>query len=74
MSASTRRSAVFLDKDGTLIRNIPYNVDPAQIFLIPHALSACAALPRSGFDLVVVSNQSGIARGLFLELDGRRHT
>lgn len=67
MSAGTHAPAVFLDKDGTLIRNIPYNVDPAQIRLMPHALSACAALHRAGFRLVIVSNQSGVARGLFAE-------
>ncbi|RIK74712.1 MAG: HAD family hydrolase [Planctomycetota bacterium] len=58
--------AVFLDKDGTLVNDVPYNVDPSQISLAPGA----AALPRlveAGYRLVVVSNQSGVARGYFDE-------
>lgn len=59
--------AVFLDKDGTLIKNVPYNVDPALIRLMPGALDGLAALHNAGYLLVVVSNQSGVARGLFPE-------
>jgi D-glycero-D-manno-heptose 1,7-bisphosphate phosphatase len=59
------RPAVFLDKDGTLIVDIPYNVDPDWIELTPDARSACQALHASGYALVVVTNQSGVARGLF---------
>ena len=56
---------VFLDKDGTLVEDVPYNVDPARIRL---AAGAAAGLPRlaaAGFRLAVVSNQSGVARGYF---------
>lgn len=59
------KPAVFLDKDGTLIVDVPYNVDPARIVLAPQAREGCEALIRAGFALVVVTNQSGIARGLF---------
>lgn len=61
----THRRAVFVDKDGTLIEDVPYNVDPHRLRFMPHALSALAALQRAGFALVIASNQSGIARGLF---------
>lgn len=57
--------AAFLDKDGTLIEDVPYNVDPARIRLAPGAGEGLAALHAAGFRLVVVSNQSGVARGLF---------
>lgn len=57
--------AAFLDKDGTLIVDVPYNVDPALIALAPGAREGAAALHAAGYALVVVTNQSGIARGLF---------
>jgi D-glycero-D-manno-heptose 1,7-bisphosphate phosphatase len=59
------RAAVFIDKDGTLIENVPYNVDPQQLRFMPHALSALAALQDAGYALVIATNQSGLARGLF---------
>ncbi|MCC6492071.1 MAG: HAD family hydrolase [Pirellulales bacterium] len=60
------RPAVFLDKDGTLVDDVPYNVEPARIVLAPGA-AALARLVDAGFLLVVVSNQSGVARGYFSE-------
>jgi D-glycero-D-manno-heptose 1,7-bisphosphate phosphatase len=57
--------AVFLDKDGTLIDDVPYNVNPRRIQLAPGAMEGAGLLAEAGFALVVVSNQSGIARGLF---------
>src|SRR4029079_19381372 len=59
--------AVFLDKDGTLINDVPYNVDPALIELAPRAAEGAALLAQAGYALVVVSNQSGVARGMFAE-------
>jgi histidinol-phosphate phosphatase family protein len=59
--------AVFLDKDGTLVEDIPYNVDPDRIRLAPGAAEGAVLLAEAGFTLVVVSNQSGVARGLFAE-------
>lgn len=57
--------AVFLDKDGTLVDNVPYNVDPAQLRLTPKAIEGLGLLQHHGWSLVLVSNQSGLARGLF---------
>jgi D-glycero-D-manno-heptose 1,7-bisphosphate phosphatase len=62
-----RRSAAFLDKDGTVLRDVPYNVDPAHMELAPSAAVALRSLQRRGFALIVVSNQSGVARGYFSE-------
>jgi histidinol-phosphate phosphatase family protein len=59
--------AVFIDKDGTLIDDVPYNVDPDLIRLSRGAGEGAAQLAESGYAIVVVSNQSGIARGLFDE-------
>jgi histidinol-phosphate phosphatase family protein len=57
--------AVFLDKDGTLIENVPYNVDPARVRPLPGVLPGLRMLARAGFALVVVSNQPGVALGRF---------
>jgi D-glycero-D-manno-heptose 1,7-bisphosphate phosphatase len=58
------RPAVFLDRDGTLIEDVGYPRDPEAVRLLEGAPEALAALRRAGFALVVVSNQSGIGRGL----------
>jgi rfaE bifunctional protein nucleotidyltransferase chain/domain len=58
---------VFIDKDGTLVSDVPYNVDVARIELSAGAGEALALLQQAGYALVVVSNQSGVARGLFAE-------
>ena len=63
------RPAVFVDKDGTVARDVPYNVDPARVQLTRGAGSALRRLVQAGFSLVVVSNQSGVARGYFAEQD-----
>src|SRR5690606_25930464 len=60
-------TAVLMDKDGTLVEDVPYNVDPARIRLAPGAPAALRRLGRAGYPIVVVSNQSGVARGLFPE-------
>jgi histidinol-phosphate phosphatase family protein len=61
------RKAVFLDKDGTLVEDLPYNVDPDRMTLGRGVLPGLRALAGTGYRLVVVSNQSGVARGLFGE-------
>jgi histidinol-phosphate phosphatase family protein len=62
-----RRAAVFLDKDGTLVVDVPYNVELERIRLTDRALEGLQALHAAGYLLIVVSNQSGVARGLFQE-------
>jgi histidinol-phosphate phosphatase family protein len=59
------KPAVFIDKDGTLVDNIPYNVDPEQIRLAPGAGECIAALHSREIPVFVVSNQPGVALGLF---------
>ena len=59
--------AIFLDRDGTIIRDEDYLRDPARITMLPGALEALANLRARGFSLVVITNQSGIARGLIGE-------
>jgi D-glycero-D-manno-heptose 1,7-bisphosphate phosphatase len=61
--------AVFLDRDGTLNVNTGYVGDPRKVRLVPHAAEGVRALVDAGFAAVVVSNQSGIARGFFSEAD-----
>lgn len=58
-------AAVLLDKDGTLLEDVPYNVDPALMRFTPGAAEALAVLAAHGFRLFVVSNQSGVALGRF---------
>jgi histidinol-phosphate phosphatase family protein len=59
--------AIFLDKDGTLVHDVPCNDDPARIRLRHDAGPALAWLQRQGYRLVLVSNQAGVARGVFEE-------
>jgi D-glycero-D-manno-heptose 1,7-bisphosphate phosphatase len=61
--------AVFLDKDGTLVVDIPYNVDPEKVRLTQGAAEALGALAAADYRLIVVSNQSGVAHGYFDEDD-----
>lgn len=56
--------AVFFDRDDTLIRNIPYLGDPKQVRLLPGVRRALQRLSAQGFLLFIVSNQSGVGRGL----------
>lgn len=56
--------AVFLDRDGTLVEDPGYLSEPEQIRLLPGAADAVSALSSAGALVIVVTNQSGIARGL----------
>jgi D-glycero-D-manno-heptose 1,7-bisphosphate phosphatase len=60
-------SAVFLDRDGTLIEEVGYLDRPGRVQLYPWAGDAIRALNRAGVRVVMVTNQSGIARGFFDE-------
>ncbi|SDE36634.1 D-glycero-alpha-D-manno-heptose-1,7-bisphosphate 7-phosphatase [Paraburkholderia lycopersici] len=59
------RPAVFLDKDGTLLEDVPHNVDPSRMRFAPGAARALALLARTQLPLFVVSNQRGVALGRF---------
>lgn len=68
MSSSVKRAAVFLDRDGTLIRDVKYLCAVEQIEILPGAAAALLLLRAHGFKLVVVTNQSAVARGRLSEL------
>ena len=63
------RGAVFLDRDGTLVRETGYLRDPAELELLPGVAAALRDLAAADLPLVVISNQSGIGRGMFREAD-----
>jgi D-glycero-D-manno-heptose 1,7-bisphosphate phosphatase len=65
----TNLRAVFMDRDGTLIEDAEYLADPEGVKIIPGAPEALVGLRERGFALVVVSNQSGIGRGLITPED-----
>ena len=64
-----KQAAVFFDRDNTLILNDGYLGDPAGVKLAPGAADAVARAHELGYLVVVVSNQSGVARGMFTEAD-----
>lgn len=63
------RAAVLLDKDGTVLDDVPYNVDPARMRLAPGAAAALRLLGGLGLPLLVVTNQPGVAHGLHTEAE-----
>jgi histidinol-phosphate phosphatase family protein len=56
--------AVLFDRDGTLVHDVPYNADPGAVAPVPQAARSVARLRSAGLRVGVVSNQSGVARGL----------
>ena len=64
-----RRPAAFLDRDGTIIEDVHYIARPDQVRLIDGASHAIRRLNRAGWAVVVITNQSGIGRGLLTESD-----
>ena len=62
-----KKIAVFLDRDGTVSEEVSYISDPNMLRLIPRAAEAIRLINESGLMAVVVTNQSGIARGYFTE-------
>jgi histidinol-phosphate phosphatase family protein len=67
--AVQKRLAVFLDRDGTINADPGYLSRPEQLRLLPNAAEGLALLKRAGLLLVVVSNQSGVGRGLIRQED-----
>jgi D-glycero-D-manno-heptose 1,7-bisphosphate phosphatase len=61
------RPAVFLDRDGTIIEDVGYLRDLSQIDLLPWSADAIGQLNAAGFAVVLITNQSGVARGYFDE-------
>ena len=61
------KGIVFLDRDGTLIEEVGYLSDPRQVREIPGAAESLLRLIQGGFLLAVVSNQAGLAKGIFGE-------
>jgi histidinol-phosphate phosphatase family protein len=70
-TSSVHRTAplVLLDKDGTLIEDLPYNVDPRRIRFAPGAREAVRIWADRGWRIAIVTNQSGVARGYFTLAD-----
>jgi histidinol-phosphate phosphatase family protein len=62
--AFARPAAVLFDRDGTLVADVPYNGDPGRVVAMPGAREAVGRLRAAGVPTAVVSNQSGVARGL----------
>ncbi len=63
----TFERAVFLDRDGTIIEEVGYLDRPERIEFFPWTIDAIRVLNRAGLAVVLVSNQSGVARGFFTE-------
>jgi D-glycero-D-manno-heptose 1,7-bisphosphate phosphatase len=61
------KTAVFLDRDDTIIRDVPYLNDPQAIQLLPGAAEAIRRLNETHIPVIMITNQSGIARGLLTE-------
>ena len=64
MPETTGALAVLFDRDGTLVVDVPYNGDPARVRPVRGAREAVARLRTAGVPTAVVSNQSGVGRGL----------
>ncbi len=65
------RKAVFFDRDGTLMKDVGYCSDPADVELLEGVAELLPALKNAGFRLVIITNQSGIGRGYFSEANFR---
>jgi D-glycero-D-manno-heptose 1,7-bisphosphate phosphatase len=68
-SPNESRPAVFLDRDGTLMRDVDYCGDPKDVEVFPQAREALHRLKEHGYKLVIITNQSGIGRGYFDETE-----
>ena len=65
MRRSQAVEAVLFDRDGTLLIDVPYNGDPAAVRPVPGARLGVDRLRRAGLPVGIVTNQSGLARGLY---------
>jgi D-glycero-D-manno-heptose 1,7-bisphosphate phosphatase len=71
MTPNESAAAVFLDRDGTLMREVNYCADPKQVEILPGVTEALLRLKAGGYKLIVISNQAGIGRGYFTEAQYR---
>jgi D-glycero-D-manno-heptose 1,7-bisphosphate phosphatase len=71
LSPNELSPAVFLDRDGTIMRDVNYCADPAAVEIFPGVTAALRKLRDAGFKIVVITNQSGIGRGYFTEQEYR---
>lgn len=69
MGSGGKRRALFLDRDGVINEEVGYLSRSADVRFVPGIFSLCRAAQRHGYIIVVVTNQSGIARGLYTELE-----
>ncbi len=65
MMSTLGRSAIFIDRDGTLIEDRDYLHKPEEVVFFPGAVSALAAAAKEDFTIVMITNQSGVGRGYF---------
>jgi len=72
MSGTARLPPIFLDRDGTIVEEVGYLSALEQMRLIPGAADAIRAAKAAGRLVVVITNQSGVARGMFTEEFARR--
>lgn len=72
MKKYAARRAVFFDKDGTIVEDLPYNVDTSRIRFLPGTMEGFTALHAAGYLLFVITNQPGAALGYYTEKDIRR--
>src|SRR5205809_6016975 len=63
--SETLSPAVFIDRDGTIMEDCVYCSDPKNVKIFPGVREALRRLKSNGFKLIIITNQSGIGRGLF---------
>jgi D-glycero-D-manno-heptose 1,7-bisphosphate phosphatase len=63
--SDTLSPAVFIDRDGTIMEDCVYCSDPKKVKIFPGVIEALQRLKSNGFKLIIITNQSGIGRGLF---------
>jgi D-glycero-D-manno-heptose 1,7-bisphosphate phosphatase len=63
--------AIFLDRDGTIMRDVDYCSNPEEVEILPGVVEALRRVKQKGFKILVITNQSGIGRGYFSDSDYR---
>lgn len=65
MPSKTTHKFIFLDRDGTIIKDKPYNFNPKEIEFLPKVLAGLQKLQNDGYKFIIISNQAGIARQIY---------